>query len=153
MEPKNVRELQRSLVGSSIEFRFSKRDTGATPASANFAAEKSRIRKSIDMAFSADRDNCLVLLAEMFDYYRGVSYYMAVRSAIELRRMRPFVLDYVKELSIDDREERLKKLLVDKSDKQRDSAIEALRYFLSTYKSRLKNFRSLLTKEELLLVA
>lgn len=153
MESKNVLELQRSLVGSSIEFRFSKKDTGATPASANFDAEKARIKKSVERAFEAGGDICLSLLSEMFDYYRGVPYYMAVRSAIELRRMRPFVLDYVKELSIDDREKRLQKLLALKASKQRDAVVDALRYFLSTYKSRLKNFRSYLTKEELMLVA
>lgn len=147
-------DLLYSLVGSSMDFSFKKKLDGATPIDRNIAVEKKRIVKNVELALSTGGELCVMLLGELTSYYMKEIYYMVVRSSIEMRRYRPLVLEYL-QLSVDERAERLSERLKDTSlrDKNRDTIFEAVRYFLSTYTGRLKDFKSLLTKEEFLIVA
>ena len=150
---KGIKSLATSLVGSSIDFSFKKKLDGATSIDANISVERSRIRKNVQRAFEAGGSLCIALLGEMLSYYSKEIYYMAVRSSIEMRRYRPLVAEYLA-LSIDERAETLKKLLrFGKKDPQRDTKVEALRYFLSTYTGRIRDFKDYLTKEEYLIIA
>lgn len=95
-----------------------------------------------------------MLLAELTNYYRKESYYMAVRGAIEMRRYRLAVLEYL-QLSITERAERLFSALSERSfsDKHRDLKVLVAKYFLGTYPSRFSSFKDVLTREERLFVA
>lgn len=148
-----TKDLFPSLVGSSIEFNFLKKVANATPITDNITAAKRRIMRDVKDALAVGGELCVMLLAELTNFYRNEIYYMAVRSSIEMRRFRPAVLDYMG-LDVQERADRLKEVLSEKlrGDKNRDVKITALRYFLSTYPSRAKEFKSLLTREEYLLV-
>ena len=106
------------------------------------------------MALAVGGELCVMLLAELTSFYSKETYYMAVRGEIEMRRYRPSVLEYLK-LSVDERAERLHEVLKEpiRKDRNRDLKVAALKYFLSTYTSRITEFRKLLTKEEFLIVA
>lgn len=150
MKNERTQMLLKSLVGASIEFKFGKY-SDATSIEENIKSEKRKIAKNLSLAFESGKGLCVALLGEMLSYYMKETYYMAVRSSLELRRYRPRVMDYLK-LSIDERE----KFLIDQLNKKvgdRDAKVEAVRYFLSTYKGRIKNFRPYLNKEEFLIVA
>ena len=149
---KSSKELYPSLVGSSIEFRFGN-DLNQSSLAKNISSAKKIIARDIESAFSVGGELCVMLLAELTSFYSKESYYMAVRGSISMRRYRPMVLEYL-EQSVDERAERLKKVLSEKirGDRHRDIKVEALRYFLATYTSRIKEFKSLLTKSEYLIV-
>lgn len=150
-----TQNLAYSLVGSSIDFSFKKKLEGATPIDENIRVEKSRISKNVELAHSAGGSLCVALLGEMTSRYMKELYYMAVRSSIEMRRYRPLVLEYLK-LSTEERAEKLKEFLRDgipARDKNRDAKVEAVRYFTTTYRGRLKEFHKLLTREEFLIIA
>lgn len=147
-------DLYKSLVGSSTDYSFKNKVASATPIDQNIASAKKRIKRDIDMALAVGGELCVMLLAELTSFYSKETYYMAVRGAIEMRRYRPSVLEYLK-LSVDERAERLHEVLKEsiRKDKNRDLKVTALKYFLSTYTSRITEFRKLLTKEEFLIVA
>ena len=142
-----------SLVGGSIEFNFIKKVANATPILDNIEEAKRRITRDVKEALSVGGELCVMLLAELTNFYRNEVYYMAVRSSIEMRRFRPAVLEYM-QLDVQERADRLQEVLSEKlrGDKNRDIKVSALRYFLSTYPNRCKEFKRLLTKEEYLLV-
>lgn len=140
-----------SLVGSSIDFSFKKGFEGSLTLEKNLRSEKEKIRNVVESALSAGGEVCVMLLAELTSYYLKTSYYMAVRSSIEMRRFRPYVLDYLK-LSIQERADRLRAQLSVKSNAYRQLKVQALKYFLDTYPSRTKDFKKLLTKEEFMTV-
>ena len=148
-----IRSLYPSLVGSSIEFSFKKKMSSATPIEQNIQSAKKRIERDVEMALAVGGELCVMLLAELTYFYMNEPYYMAVRSSIEMRRYRPAVLEYLK-LPVQERADRLKAVLSEvlRTDKNRDVKVEALRYFLSTYPSRLKEFKGLLTREEYMIV-
>lgn len=148
-----IRSLYPSLVGSSIEFSFKKKLTNAISIEQNIQSTKKRIKRSIEMAFAVGGELCVMLLSELMYFYRSEPYYMAVRSSIEMRRYRPAVLEYLK-LEVQERADRLTTVLSEspRKDKNRDLKVEALRYFLSTYPSRTREFKKLLTREEYMLV-
>jgi len=150
-----IRSLAPSLVGGSIDFSFRKKVSDATSIDANIAVEKKRIAKNIELAFNVGGTLCVTLLAEMTSFYSKELYYMAVRGSIEMRRYRPLVLEYLDKTPT----ERLDHLvgLFEKKDPKwntlaRDAKVEALRYYLSTYKGKAKHFREFLTKEEFMIV-
>lgn len=149
-----TKSLAHSLVGSSIEFNFMKKVASATPIEENIKAARKRITKEVTEALSIGGEVCVMLLAELTNFYRNEIYYMAVRGCIEMRRHRPAVLDYL-QLSVDERAERLTKILSKplRGDKSRGSKIHALRYFLSCYPRRIKDFKKLLTREEYMIVS
>lgn len=147
MDSKRIKDLHRSLVGSSIEFRFPKNIDAST---LNVDVIKASITKDVNAALEIGGTLAVMLLAELTNRYMKEYFYMQVRSAIEMRRFRPEVLEYLK-LSVDEREERLHKILKSKS--HRDVKISALKYFLTTYPSRTKHFRDVLTREEFLIVS
>lgn len=150
----SVWKLAPSLVGGSIDFSF-KREGNATSIEKNIAVEKDRIKKNVNLAFSVGGSLCVTLLAEMVSFYSKEIYYMAVRSSIEMRRYRPFVLEYLTK-SIEERAENLESLFKEKTMRKdssiRDAKIEALRYFLTTYNSRAKDFKRYLTREEYIVI-
>lgn len=149
---KGTQNLFRSLVGSSIEFRFSK-DT-VVSVSQNIQVEREKISRDVEAALSVGGNLCIMLLAELTNYYRKESYYMAVRGAIEMRRYRLAVLEYL-QLSVTERAERLFSVLSERSfsDKHRDLKVLVAKYFLGTYPSRFSSFKDVLTREERLFVA
>lgn len=149
-----IKDLFPSLVGSSIEFRFRNALVGASTIEESISSAKKRIASNTKLALSTGGELCVMLLSELTSFYSKEPYYMAVRGSIEMRRYRPAVLEYMK-LSVQERADRLKSALSEKlrGDKNRELKIEALRYFVSTYPGRLKEFKSLLTREEFLIVA
>ena len=151
---KRTQSLAYSLVGSSIDFNFQKKVSNATSIMGNVKAAKTRIMRETDEALAVGGELCVMLLAEMTNFYRNEIYYMAVRGCIKMRRFRPAVLSYL-ELNIQERAERLKGVLSEKlrGDKNRDLKVTALKYFLRTYPNRTKEFKSYLTREEWLRVA
>ena len=151
---KRTQDLYKSLVGSSIEFSFKKKLDGALSIDKNIRVAREKISKDVELALSIGGKTCVMLLAELTSFYSKEPYYFAVRSAIEMRRYRPMVLDYLSQ-SVEERNDHLRRVLEKSTlrDKDRDAKVQALRYFLSTYTGRLKDFRKLLTKEEYLIVA
>lgn len=95
-----------------------------------------------------------MLLAEITNYYRNMPHYMALRSAIEMRRYRPKVLEYLS-LPVQERSDRLHSVLSERitGDKYRELKVTITRYFLKTYPNRLADFKGVLTREEFMLVA
>ena len=150
---KRTQSLYNSLVGGSIEFSFKKKLDGALGIDKNIQVARERIKKNVALALEAGGKTAVMLLAELTAFYAKEPYYMAVRGEIEMRRYRPMVLEYM-ELDVQERAERLHESLevpIHK-DKFREAKVEALRYFLTTYVGRIKDFRSLLTKEEYLII-
>lgn len=150
---KSSMELMRSLVGSSIEFSFKKKLSGAVSVEDNIRSARRHIARDVQEALSVGGELCVMTLAELTYHYMQEMWYMAVRGAIEMRRYRPAVLEYMK-LPIYERAERLFNVLSEKRshDKNRDLKITALRYFLATYPSRAVDFKKVLTREEYMLV-
>lgn len=148
------KSLFQSLVGSSIEFSFKKKMPNVTSIEKNISAAKKNISRDVAIALKTGGTLCVMLLAELTNYYRREVYYMAVRSYIEMRRYRPAVLEYMC-LGVEERAEKLKEALSEglRVDKNRDIKIAALRYFVSVYPSRLVDFKKLLTREEFIVVA
>lgn len=150
-----IRSLAPSLVGGSIDFSFRKKVTDVAPIDKNVAIEKKRIARNVELAFSVGGSLCVTLLAEMTSFYSKELYYMAVRSSIEMRRYRPLVIEYLSK-SVEERAESLRGLFEEKAVRRdpsiRDAKVEALRYFLNTYNSRIKDFKKYLTKEEYIVI-
>lgn len=142
--------LEKSLVGSTIEYSFGKKVSSALSISGNIDAAKERIRENVKLTHSVQGIYCVTLLGEMTAYYRNEIYYMAVRSCIEMRRFRIPVLEYLN-LSVSERAERLCDLL--SKSKHRELVIEALRYFLLIYPNRTSSFKKYLSREEYITVA
>lgn len=153
METK-VPELYYSLVGSSIDFSFKKKLDNALSIENNIRMARARITKSLTKAIECRSTPFKVTcMAELLDYYRRQTYYMAVRGAIELRRLRPDVLSYLNENTPDERAETLYGWLESsKKHPDREVIVEALRYYLMSYPSRARQFREVLTREEYLIV-
>lgn len=147
-------ELLRSLVGSHTEFNFKNSFNPVLTAEKNILEAKKSISKDVEVALCTGGKLAVMLLGELTAFYRTEPYYMAVRSYIQMRRYRPLVLEYL-HLSVEERADALKKSLSEsiKKDTHRDLKISALKYFLSVYTGRLKEFRSLLTREEFLIVS
>lgn len=150
---KGTQRLFPSLVGASTEFSFKKKLSSATPIEKNIQSAREKITRDVEEALEIGGELCVMLLAELTNYFRNETYYMAVRSAIEMRRYRPSVLDYL-QLSVEERSDRLKTALSTKlrGDKTRDFKVTILRYFLRTYPSRTHEFKHLLTREEYFIV-
>lgn len=150
---KGTQSLYTSLVGGSIEFSFRKKVTSAISIDRNIQSARAKIEEDVKVALDTGGELCVMLLAELTNYYRKEVYYMAVRSAIEMRRYRPAVLDYL-QLGVDERAERLKEMLSEKlhRDKQRDLKVTIAKYFLGTYPSRTADFKKLFTREEFMVV-
>ena len=141
--------LLESLVGSHVDYKFSKYDEDVLKT--DFNKLRRTIEENSEKALEAGGNTCIMLLAEMTDNLRRKSYYGAVRGAIVMHRYRPAVLEYI-ELPVEERLEKLVTSLKSKTDSHRSLRLTAAKYFLDTYKSRVSSFRSVLTKEELLIV-
>lgn len=150
---KGTQNLYPSLVGSSIEFSFKKKVANATPIEQNIQSARKRIERDTEEALAVGGELCVMLLAELTNYYRKEIYYMAVRSAIEMRRYRPAVLEYL-QLDVSERAERLKAVLSEKlrGDRNRELKVSVAKYFLGVYPSRLSDFKKLFTREEYMIV-
>lgn len=150
---KRTQNLYRSLVGGSIEFSFKRKCDGSLGIEKNIKAAKERIGRDVALAHETGGNIGIILLAELTSFYSKESYYFAVRGSIEMRRYRPMVLEYMG-LSVEERAERLHSILEASTlkDRHREAKVTALRYFLSTYSGRIKDFKTLLTKEEYLLI-
>lgn len=152
METK-VPELYRSLVGSSIDFSFKKKADDVQSIEKNIHSAKVRITKSLSLIREAHSSAQVMAMAALLDYYVHQSYYMAVRSCIELRRLRPDVIKYLEESTVEERAQHLRIALENTRSKARDVFVEALRYYIMLHPSKLKDFKKYLTKEEFLIVA
>lgn len=151
---KRTQSLLTSLVGSSIEFSFKNKVANALSIDDNIEEARRQICCDVDEALETGGELCVMLLAELTNYYRNQLYYMAVRGSIEMRRYRPRVLEYLK-LSVEERAAKLRGVLSEKLrlDRNRELKVTIAKYFLNTYPSRLSSFRSLFTKSEYLIVA
>lgn len=150
---KGIQSLFPSLVGSSIEFSFKKKVANVTTIEQNIQSARKRIEHDVEEALSVGGELCVMLLAELTNYYRNEIYYMAVRGAIEMRRYRPAVLDYL-QLDVDERAKRLHEVLAEKlrGDRNRELKVTIAKYFFGTYPTRLPEFKKLFTREEYMLV-
>lgn len=151
---KRTLSLLPSLVGCSTEFSFKNKVSNALSIDNNVKEARRQIGEDISEAFETGGELCVMLLAELTNYYRNQIYYMAVRGAIEMRRYRPRVLEYL-QLSVEERAEKLQNILSEKLriDRNRELKVLIAKYFLNTYPSRLSSFRKLFTKSEYLIVA
>ena len=150
---KRKMDLYRSLVGSSIDYSFKRNVDNILTTEKNIRAAKKEISRDIANAFSVGGEYCIMLLAELTNYYRNKIFYMAVRSSIVMRRYRPAVLDYLG-TDVSDRVDKLVTALEDKkSSKVRDIILSATKYLVRTYPSRLKSFKDVLTREEYINIA
>lgn len=151
---KRTKSLLTSLVGSSIEFSFKNKVSNVLSIDDNIKEAKKQICCDVAEALETGGELCVMLLAELTNYYRNQLYYMAVRGVIEMRRYRPRVLEYL-QLSVEERSEKLQSILSEKLrlDRNRELKVTIAKYFLNTYPSRLSSFRKLLTKSEYLIVA
>ena len=104
----STQSLFPSLVGTSIEFSFKKKLANVTTIEQNIASARRKIARDIESALSVGGELCVMLLAELTNFYSRESYYMAVRGSIEMRRYRPSVLDYL-QLDVQERADRLEK--------------------------------------------
>lgn len=150
---KRTKDLYQSLVGSSTDYSFKSKLTSAVNLEKNIQAARKSIKRDIQEALSIGGNLCVMLLAELTNYYRNETYYMAVRGAIEMRRYRPSVLEYLHE-PVQERAERLVAALSSESKgKVRDLKVSIAKYFLKAYPSRLRDFKKFFTREELMIVA
>ncbi len=151
---KRTKSLLTSLVGSSIGFSFKNKVSNALSIDDNIKEAKRQICCDVAEALETGGELCVMLLAELTNYYRNQLYYMEVRGVIEMRRYRPRVLEYL-QLSVEERSEKLQSILSEKLrlDRNRELKVTIAKYFLNTYPSRLSSFRKLLTKSEYLIVA
>ena len=140
------KELARCLVGTHIAFRSKGSDDNYSGV--NLDTEIKFLEKESRTALSVGGTGCIMFLAELTNYYRQKSYYMAVRSGLIMHRYRPAVLDYMK-LTPAEREERLMNALQEDTF-ERDFTLQILRYFIRSYPSRRKNFLEHLTRSEYL---
>lgn len=140
------KELARCLVGTHIAFRSKGSDDNYSGV--NLDTEIKFLEKESRTALSVGGTGCIMFLAELTNYYRQKSYYMAVRSGLIMHRYRPAVLDYMK-LTPAEREERLMNALQEDTF-ERDFTLQILRYFIRSYPSRRKNFIEHLTRSEYL---
>lgn len=159
MEPKIethivAKSLVQSLVGCSIEFRDSKM---AKHVSSDKALNLLR-RKITDYCVRAKEEKVTlasISLACCQLYYLKQPNYFSVRSSIELTRYRKIVMELINSGS-ENLQTKICECLEDKKlkeqSKKRDLLIDAIKYFLGVYPSRLKNIKSYLTKEEILYV-
>lgn len=141
------------LVGTSIDYSFSKKSPKGADIKKNVSASKERILIDVENALSIGGELCVILLAELYSYYSRQPYYMAVRSSITMRRYRPAVMSYL-ELTVEERAVKLIGLLKKSfKDRNRHLKITAVKYFTSVYPNRLKMFREYVTREELTIIA
>lgn len=142
-------EILPSLVGSHIEFSFSKKVANVTSLERNIRLAKERISRNCEKALYAKGLGGIILLAEMYYFYRQEMYFSAVRGSFVFHRLRPRVMEYLA-LSVDERAEKIYSLLETLRGESREILTTALGYFCGTYPSRLKDFRRVLTREEYL---
>ena len=144
-------ELYGSLVGSNVVFSCSKKVNPSLSIEKNIKLARIKIEKDCHDALLVGGHLGVMLLAELTARYMKEPYYMAVRSAIEMRRYRPAVIDYLK-AAPEKRMESIKYLLdgLPKGAK-RDLLVRVAEYFIATYPGRLREFKVCLTKEEWLL--
>lgn len=153
-------DLYKSLVGNIIQYRFgSNMDSDSPSISRNIKIAKQQIQKNLELAFSysaKSKISCIMLLAEMYNFYRDQPYYNAVRSSLNLRRDRLSVLEYLHDKTIMCRSSNLCGALASPMCKKdshfRAVIVEATKYFVGTYPRRLLDFKDLLTREELLYI-
>ena len=151
---KGIWDMNHSLVGGSIEFSFKRSISDTSTIDKEIECTRKRIEKDVESALSVGGEICVMLLAELTNFYLRKVYYMAIRGAIRMRRYRPAVIEYTK-LDIDKRAEKLSLLLSDKSrgDHNRDLKVLIAKYFLSAYPNRLPEFKNLLNREEYIFVS
>lgn len=148
---KSSRELFPALVGSHIEFSFSKKVPNVTSLERNIAVAKERIIRDCEIALYAKGVLGIMLLAEMYYHYKQELYFSAVRSTFTFHRLRPKVMGYLS-LTVDERADKLYSLLEKTRGNSRDIIVSALGYFCATYPNRVHYFKRVITKEEYLIV-
>lgn len=138
--------LYRSLIGVSLEFRFTRSD--AVGVEKSIEVLRKRLEKETSEALSIGGEKCMMFLSELRNYYQTTPQYIAIRGAIKMGRYRPVVFNYMK-LPVNERADRLLKLVLSsKKDKHRDFIIDILKYFLLTYPHRLEVFKPYISRSE-----
>lgn len=152
METKIVaKSLVQSLVGCSIEFRDGK-NTDKLSGGPALNLLRKKIEKYCNKSFQSKSTLASISLACCQLYYLKQPNYFSVRSSITLRRYRKIVMELINSGS-DSLEEKLCQCFEDKKIKadtdSRDLLIDAAKYFVGVYPSRLKNIKAYLTKDEI----
>ena len=151
-----AKSLVQSLVGCSIEFRDSK-NTSKLDSGPALNLLRKKITNFCLRANQSDSSLALLCLTCCQLYYLRQSNYFSIRSSLILGRYREGVMICINK-GTDSIEETICCLLkfearFDKSSKRsldhRDLLIDAIKYFISLYPSRLKNIKSFLTKDEI----
>lgn len=151
-----IKELAPSLAGTSLEYKLrgSSEDVRDYLHDEQILRTRELIDKEVSLARSCKSSLNLIFLGEMYFYYRSTRYYSAVRDNIKINRLRIKVHTYLSTTSVEDRGSILVGYLKKyKTGKERDVVLSAVKYFVGIYRSRLGEFRDLLTREELLLIA
>lgn len=110
--------------------------------------ELDNIHRDLGVALRTNGLYCIMVMAEMLNYYRKQPYYTQVRSSIKRERYNADILEYLN-LDTDNRQARMLKPLGMKiKDIERDAVLTALKYFLAVYPNRKINYKEVLTREE-----
>lgn len=135
---KTIRDL---LVGGNTQFTFK-----GVPL--DFSREKELAEGNLKKAFALGGKICIVIISELLYRYKNEPYYSSLRSTLNINNGYKDLVDEYMGFSPQEREDNLKSLLT--KSRNRDEVLIALRYFISTYPGRRKNFKELLTREEYL---
>ena len=137
-----ITDLYPSLVGSHIEFRASGKVVTDT-------VETTRRKVEADLAQAKASKGALsiYLMAEMIAFYKTESYYGAIRSSLSVGRFSKDIQSWL-DIPSDMRVETYKKMLGLKGT-NREVLLKVIRYLLQSKRRYLKEFKTLLTKEEM----
>lgn len=146
-----VEKLYPHLVGAAVEYSDFRKATDKKHFIKTVESTRNKISKHLTRIFSITNPVFIsAALGEMVNYYRNQSYWLSVKSAIELRRMKDPVRVYLHETPEDRQGVLLSFLKVAKRDHDREVIVLAISYFVKVYESRRINFKEFLTKEEYL---
>lgn len=133
------KETMGCLVGGHTRFNYK----GVT---LDFSRERKIAEKDLKTAFAVGGRICIIIIAELLYRYKNEPYYASLRSALNIGKYEDLVDEYMN-FGVQEREDNLKLSL---KSRNREEALIALKYFISTYPRRKKNFKELLTREEYL---
>ena len=134
-------DLYPSLVGSHIEFKASGKVVTDT-----VEATREKIEEDLLEAKSARGAVSIYLMAEIVAFYQTQNYYGAIRSSIRVGRYSRDIQSWLENPS-EDRVAKYKYMLGLKGT-NREVLMKVIKYLIQGKRRYLKEFKSLLTKEE-----
>lgn len=145
------RKLYPSLVGVNVFYKVKGTELSEGDISESIKATRNKIKADLSVGELEYYPSLrIVLLAEMYNFFRNTSYFMSVRSAISMGRNRLMVMSYL-EKSVDERRDNLIGYLKTLSGmtRRRDVIVSIVSYFCKTYPRKMDDFKCYLSKEEI----